>query len=75
MCVLKDSEAGLSSKELAERYHMSRAWFRQSRFHPIELAFAKLKAFLRRGPATQLQSGEGIRGHRPRVNHPNGMRE
>jgi transposase len=24
--VLKDSEAGLSSKELAERYHVSRAW-------------------------------------------------
>ena len=24
--VLKDAEAGLSSKELAERYHVSRAW-------------------------------------------------
>jgi transposase len=24
--VLKDSDAGLSSKELAERYHVSRAW-------------------------------------------------
>ena len=24
--VLKDSEAGLSSKDLAERYHVSRAW-------------------------------------------------
>jgi transposase len=24
--VMKDSEAGLSSKELAERYHVSRAW-------------------------------------------------
>ncbi|MEO5895673.1 MAG: helix-turn-helix domain-containing protein [Vicinamibacterales bacterium] len=24
--VLKDAEEGLSSKELAERYHVSRAW-------------------------------------------------
>jgi hypothetical protein len=24
--VLRDSDAGLSSKELAERYHVSRAW-------------------------------------------------
>jgi len=24
--VLKDSDAGRSSKELAERYHVSRAW-------------------------------------------------
>ena len=24
--VLKDSDAGLSSKELTERYHVSRAW-------------------------------------------------
>ena len=24
--VMKDSDAGLSSKELAERYHVSRAW-------------------------------------------------
>ena len=26
MHVLKDSDAGLPSKELAERYHVSRAW-------------------------------------------------
>lgn len=31
--VLRDSDAGLSSKELAERYHVSRAWVDAVMFH------------------------------------------
>src|SRR5262249_43740988 len=42
--VLKDSDAGLSSKELAERYHVSRAWVDALKQRRRETgAFAPLK--------------------------------
>ena len=42
--VLKDSDAGVSSKELAERYHVSRAWIDALKQRRRETgAFAPLK--------------------------------
>ena len=50
--VLRDSDAGLSSKELAERYHVSRAWVDALKQRRRETgAFAPLKATKFRGRA------------------------
>ena len=50
--VLKDSDAGLSSKELAERYHVSRAWVDALKQRRRETgAFALLKPTKFRGRA------------------------
>jgi transposase len=50
--VLKDSDAGLSSKELAERYHVSRAWVDALKQRRRETgAFAPLKQTKFRGRA------------------------
>jgi len=50
--VLKDSDAGLASKELAERYHVSRAWVDALRQRRRETgAFAPLKPTKFRGRA------------------------
>ena len=50
--VLKDSDAGLSSKELAERYHVSRAWVDALKQRRRETgAFAPLKPTKFRGRA------------------------
>jgi transposase len=50
--VLKDSDAGLSSKELAERYHVSRAWVDALKQRRRETgAFAPLKPMKFRGRA------------------------
>jgi len=49
--VLKDSDAGLSSKELAERYHVSRAWvdaLKQRRRETGSIAPRKQTKFRRR---------------------------
>ncbi len=50
--VLQDSDAGLSSKELAERYHVSRAWVDALKQRRRETgAFAPLKPTKFRGRA------------------------
>ena len=50
--VLRDSDAGLSSKELAERYHVSRAWVDALKQRRRETgAFAPLKPTKFRGRA------------------------
>ena len=50
--VLKDSDAGLSSKQLAERYHVSRAWVDALKQRRRETgAFAPLKPTKFRGRA------------------------
>jgi transposase len=50
--VLKDADAGLSSKELAERYHVSRAWVDALKQRRRETgAFAPLKQRKFRGRA------------------------
>jgi transposase len=50
--VLKDADAGLSSKELAERYHVSRAWVDALKQRRRETgAFAPLKPTKFRGHA------------------------
>jgi transposase len=50
--VLKDTDAGLSSKELAERYHVSRAWVDALKQRRRETgAFAPLKQTKFRGRA------------------------
>jgi transposase len=50
--VLKDADAGLSSKELAERYHVSRAWVDALKQRWRETgAFAPLKQTRFRGRA------------------------
>jgi transposase len=50
--VLKDSDGGLSSKELAERYHVSRAWVDALKQRRRETgAFAPLKPTKFRGRA------------------------
>lgn len=50
--VLKDSDAGLSSKELAQRYHVSRAWVDALKQRRRETgAFAPLKQTKFRGRA------------------------
>ena len=50
--VLKDSDAGLASKELAERYHVSRAWVDALKQRRRETgAFAPLKQTKFRGRA------------------------
>jgi transposase len=50
--VLKDSDAGLSSKELAERYHVSRAWVDALKQRRRETgAFAPVKPTKFRGRA------------------------
>jgi transposase len=50
--VLKDADAGLSSKELAERYHVSRAWVDALKQRRRETgAFAPLKPTKFRGRA------------------------
>ena len=54
--VLKDSDVGLSSKELAERYHVSRAWVdalkqRQRETRSIAFRFAGLVKRSTRTPA------------------------
>jgi transposase len=49
--VLKDSDGGLSSKELAERYHVSRAWvdaLKQRRRETGRFAPLKQRKFRRR---------------------------
>ena len=49
--VLKDADAGLSSKELAERYHVSRAWvdaLKQRRRETGSIAPRKQTKFRRR---------------------------
>lgn len=52
MRVLKDSDVGLSSKELAERYHVSRAWVDALKQRRRETgAFAPLKQTKFRGRA------------------------
>ena len=52
MRVLKDSDAGLSSKDLAERYHVSRAWVDALKQRRRETgAFAPLKQTKFRGRA------------------------
>ena len=57
MRVLKDSDAGLASKELAERYHVSRAWVDALKQRRRETgAFAPLKQTKFRGRA--LVAGE-----------------
>src|SRR2546427_12759975 len=51
--VLKDSEAGLSSKELAARYHVSRAWvdaLKQRHRETGSIAPRKQTKFRRRVP-------------------------
>jgi transposase len=50
--VLKDADAGLSSQELAERYHVSRAWVDALKQRRRETgAFAPLKPRIFRGRA------------------------
>jgi transposase len=52
--VLKDAEAGLTSKELAERYHVSRAWvdaLKQRRRETGSIAPVKQVKFRRRALA------------------------
>jgi transposase len=52
--VLKDAEAGLTSKELAERYHVSRAWvdaLKQRRRETGSIAPLKQVKFRRRALA------------------------
>jgi transposase len=50
--VLKDSDGGLSSKELAERYHVSRAWVDALKQRRRETgAFAPLRPIKFRGRA------------------------
>ena len=50
--VLKDSDAGLASKELAERYHVSRAWVDALKQRRRETgAFAPIKQTKFRGRA------------------------
>src|SRR5262245_2151676 len=54
--VLKDSDAGLSSKDLAERYHVSRAWvdaLKQRRRETGAFAALKQTKFRRRALARE----------------------
>jgi transposase len=67
--VLKDSDAGLSSKELAERYHVSRAWvdaLKQRRRETGVFAPLKQLRFRRRAlAATELDRLAALVAARP----------
>jgi len=67
--VLRDSDAGLSSKELAERYHVSRAWVDALKQRRRDTgAFAPLKPTKFRGralAATDLQRLTAVIAARP----------
>jgi transposase len=61
--VLKDSDAGLSSKELAERYHVSRAWVDALKQRRRETgAFAPLKPTKFRGRALAARDLDRLSG-------------
>ena len=60
--VLTDSDAGLSSKELASRYHVSRAWVDALKQRRRETgAFAPLKPTKFRGRALALITINNVR--------------
>lgn len=59
--VLKDSDAGLASKDLAERYHVSRAWVDALKQRRRETgAFAPLKQTKFRGRALVVAETERL---------------
>jgi transposase len=59
--VLKDSDAGLSSKELAARYHVSRAWVDALKQRRRETgAFAPLKPTKFRGRALASEEADRL---------------